>query len=293
MALSVDYVVRETASNLRRNLLMTAAAVLTVAVSLSLVGGALLLKQGVSKASLQWRGGVELSVFMLPDATPEQNEAVERELSQMPEVKKFSFVDQQEAFGEFKEMFANSPDLVESVEPKDLPPSYRVVPKRAEFVDVVGSRFKNRPGVKEVVFAREVVETLLKVTRALQIGIVTVAGVLLLSAVLLILNTIQMAIFARRREVAVMKLVGATNWFIRVPFMLEGMVQGIVGATAAFAVVAIVRNLLVGAVGSNVLGNQMLPPAGDVVGTGLFVLFAGAAIGALGSAFAVRRFLDV
>jgi cell division transport system permease protein len=190
-------------------------------------------------------------------------------------------------------MFANSPDLVGSVEPKDLPPSYRVVPKRAEFVDVVGGRFEKRPGVKEVVFARDVVDTLLKVTRALQIGIVSVAGVLLLSAVLLILNTIQMAIFARRREVAVMKLVGATNWFIRIPFMLEGMVQGIVGATAAFAVVALVRNLLAGAVGANTLGNQLLPPAGDVVGTGLFVLFAGAAIGAVGSAFAVRRFLDV
>jgi len=293
MAVSVDYVVRETVGNLRRNLLMTAAAVLTVAVSLSLVGGALLLKQGVSKASLQWRGGVELSVFMLPDATPAQNEAVERELSQMPEVKKFTFVNQAAAFHEFKQMFANSPDLVESVEAKDLPPSYRVVPKRAEFVDVVGARFDKRPGVKEVVFAREVVDTLLKVTRALQIGIVTVAGVLLLSAVLLILNTIQMAIFARRREVAVMKLVGATNWFIRIPFMLEGMAQGIVGATAAFAIVAVVRNLLAGAVGSNTLGNQLLPPAGDVVGTGLFVLFAGAAIGALGSAFAVRRFLDV
>ena len=293
MALSLDYVVRETAGNLRRNLLMTAAAVLTVAVSLSLVGGALLLKQGVSKASLQWRGGVELSVFMLPDATPEQSEAVERELSQMPEVNKFTYVDQKAAFEEFKEMFANSPDLVESVEPKDLPPSYRVVPKRAEFVDVVGSRFEKRPGVKEVVFARDVVETLLKVTRALQIGIVTVAGVLLLSAVLLILNTIQMAIFARRREVAVMKLVGATNWFIRIPFMLEGMVQGVVGATAAFGVVALVRNLLAGAVGENTLGNQLLPPASDVVGTGLFVLFAGALIGAVGSAFAVRRFLDV
>ena len=293
MAVSVDYVVRETVSNLRRNLLMTAAAVLTVAVSLSLVGGALLLKQGVSKASLQWRGGVELSVFMLPDATPEQNEAVERELSQMPEVKKFTFVDQAAAFNEFKEMFANSPDLVESVEPKDLPPSYRVVPKRAEFVDVVGGRFNNRPGVKEVVFAREVVDTLLKVTRALQIGIVSVAGVQLLSAVLLILTTIQMAIFARRREVAVMKLVGATNWFIRIPFMLEGMVQGIVGASAAFANMAVARNLLAGAVGANTLGNQLLPPASDVIGTGLFVLFAGAAIGAVGSAFAVRRFLDV
>ena len=293
MALSVDYVVRETASNLRRNLLMTAAAVLTVAVSLSLVGGALLLKQGVSKASLQWRGGVELSVFMLPEATPEQSQAVERELSQMPEVKESKFVDQNAAFEEFKQMFANSPDLVESVTPVDLPPSYRVVPRQAEFVEVVGERFKNRPGVKEVVYAKDVVDTLLKVTRALQIGIVSVAGVLLLSAVLLILNTIQMAIFARRREVAVMKLVGATNWFIRIPFMLEGMVQGIVGATAAFGVVAIVRNLLAGAVGENNLGNQLLPPAGDVVGTGLFILFAGAAIGAVGSAFAVRRFLDV
>ena len=293
MAVSFDYVVRETASNLRRNLLMTAAAVLTVAVSLSLVGGALLLKQGVSKASLQWRGGVELSVFMLPEATPEQSQAVERELSQMPEVKEFKYVDQNAAFEEFKQMFANSPDLVESVEPKDLPPSYRVVPKEAEFVDVVGGRFENRPGVKEVVFARDVVDTLLKVTRALQIGIVSVAGVLLLSAVLLILNTIQMAIFARRREVAVMKLVGATNWFIRIPFMLEGMVQGIVGATAAFGVVALVRNLLAGAVGENTLGNQLLPPTSDVVGTGVFVLVAGAAIGAIGSAFAVRRFLDV
>ncbi|HET7489759.1 MAG TPA: permease-like cell division protein FtsX [Acidimicrobiales bacterium] len=293
MALSLEYVVRETASNLRRNLLMTAAAVLTVFVSLFLVGGALLLKQGVAKASLQWRGGVELSIFMLPDSTPDQKKAIEGTLASMPQVKKFTYVDQDAAFREFKRMFANSPDLVESVEPKDLPPSYRVVPKKAEFVEVVGAQFDKQPGVKEVVFAKDVVETLLKFTRALQIVIVSVAGVLLFSAVLLILNTIQMAIFARRREVAVMKLVGATNWFIRVPFMMEGMVQGVVGATVAVAVVAVLRNLLASAVGDNAFGNQLLPPASDVVGTGLFVLFAGAAIGAVGSAFAVRRFLDV
>ncbi|HEX2063348.1 MAG TPA: permease-like cell division protein FtsX, partial [Acidimicrobiales bacterium] len=190
MAVSIDYVLKETAINLRRNLLMTSAAVLTVAVSLSLVGGALLLKQGVSKASLQWRGGVELSIFMLPEASPSQSQAIERELSRMPQVKRYNYVDQQEAFDEFQRMFANSPDLVESVEAKDLPPSYRVVPGKADFVNEVGRRFENQPGVKEVVFARDVVETLLKVTRALQIGIVAVAGVLLLSAVLLILNTI-------------------------------------------------------------------------------------------------------
>lgn len=296
MALSFDYVVRETATNLRRNLLMTSAAVLTVAVSLSLVGAVLLLKQGVSKASLQWKGDVELSIFMKVGVPPTQSQAIERELSQMPEVKKGGviYIDQQEAFAEFKRMFENSPDFLESVEAKDLPTSYRVVPKRAEFVDVIGARFENRAGVQDVVFAREAVETLLRFTSALQIGIIIVAGVLLLSAVLLILNTIQMAIYNRRREVAVMKLVGATNWFIRIPFMLEGMVQGLVGAAAAFGVVAFVRNLLAGAVPSgDTLGNRLLPPSGDVVGTGLFVLFAGAAIGAVGSAFAVRRFLDV
>ncbi len=294
MALSFDYVVRETATNLRRNLLMTSAAVLTVAVSLSLVGAVLLLKQGVSKASLQWKGDVELSIFMKVGVSPSQSQAIERELSQMPEVKKVIYIDQQEAFAEFKRMFENSPDFLESVEAKDLPTSYRVVPKRAEFVDVVGARFENRAGVQDVVFAREAVETLLRFTSALQIGIIIVAGVLLLSAVLLILNTIQMAIYNRRREVAVMKLVGATNWFIRIPFMLEGMVQGLVGAAAAFGVVAFVRNLLAGAVPSgDTLGNRLLPPSGDVIGTGLFVLFAGAAIGAVGSAFAVRRFLDV
>ncbi|MEO7836655.1 MAG: permease-like cell division protein FtsX [Acidimicrobiales bacterium] len=294
MALSFDYVVRETATNLRRNLLMTSAAVLTVAVSLSLVGAVLLLKQGVSKASLQWKGDVELSIFMKVGVSPTQSQAIERELSQMPQVKNVIYIDQQEAFAEFKRMFENSPDFLESVEAKDLPTSYRVVPKQAEFVDVVGKRFENRAGVQDVVFAREAVETLLRVTNALQIGIVIVAAVLLLSAVLLILNTIQMAIYNRRREVGVMKLVGATNWFIRIPFMLEGMVQGLVGAAAAFGVVALMRNLLAGAVGSgDTLGNRLLPPSGDVFGTGLFVLFAGAAIGALGSAFAVRRFLDV
>ncbi|HEX9970137.1 MAG TPA: permease-like cell division protein FtsX, partial [Acidimicrobiales bacterium] len=92
MALSVDYVVRETFGNLRRNMLMTFAAILTVAVSLSLVGGALLLQQGVANATVQWRGGVELSIFMQPDAPPNQSQAIESELSKMPEVKSFTYV---------------------------------------------------------------------------------------------------------------------------------------------------------------------------------------------------------
>ncbi|MGH9268520.1 MAG: cell division protein FtsX, partial [Acidimicrobiales bacterium] len=240
MAISVEYVVRETATNLRRNLLMTSAAVLTVAVSLWLVGGALLSKQAVARATLQWRGGVELSIFLKPDAAPNQVEAIRSELAAMPEVRRFSFVDQSAAYDEFKTMFATSPDMVESVTAKDLPPSFRVVPREPELVDTIGDRLGTRQGVREngVVYAKDAVDTLLKVTRDTQRRNGLMAGALLLAASLLILNAIRMAIYSRRREVAVMKLVGATNWFIRVPFMLEGIIQGIVGALLALGAVA-------------------------------------------------------
>jgi|SRR5687767_3918125 len=295
MALSIDYVVRETFSNLKRNILMTSAAVMTIAVSLSLVGGALLLKQGVANATIQWRGGVELSIFMKPDAPPTQSEAVESELAKMPEVKKITFVDQDGAYKEFSQMFANSPDMVESVTPKDLPPSYRVVPKRAEFAETIGERFKTREGVHAVSYAKDTVDTLLKVTRILQILVVGVAFVLLLSASLLILNTIRMAIFARRREVAVMKLVGATNWFIRVPFMMEGLLQGLLGAAVAFGSVFLIRGLLQHAVKNYKLQliDQLVVSTGEAIGTGIAIVAVGAMVGAVGSFIAVRRFLDV
>jgi cell division transport system permease protein len=294
MAISVAYVAKETTSNLLRNLLMTLAALLTVAVSLSLVGGALLLKQGVTRATVQWRGGVELSIFLKPDVEQTQVDAIKRQLEDTPGVKRFKYVDQDHAFVEFKQI-VNVKDYNDVVTAKDLPPSYRIVPQRAELVDPIGAQFKTQPGVQDVVYAKETIKRLLSVTRKRQIAYFGVATVLLVSATLLILNTIQLAIFARRREVAVMKLVGATNWFIRVPFMLEGMVQGLVGAVLAFIVVYAARNAVMDVITdpSFQVGNSLAARASDAVGTGIFLLFVGAIVGAVGSAIAVRRFLDV
>ncbi|MGH9274220.1 MAG: permease-like cell division protein FtsX [Acidimicrobiales bacterium] len=293
MAIKVDYVTKETGNNLRRNFLMTVAAVLTVAVSLSLVGGALLVRQGVSRASIQWKGDIDLSIYMKIDASQTEHEAIERQLADMAEVKRVVFVDQDQAFAEFRKMFANTPEFIESITAEDLPPSYRVVPHDPELTEVIGNRFVNVPGVQEVVYAKDTIDALLAFTRALQIAFVTIAGVLLLSASLLILNSIQMAIFARRREVAVMKLVGATNWFIRVPFMLEGLIQGVIGAGFAFLVIFMGRNLIAQAVERNALFEQLLVSPGEAFGTGMFVLFVGAIVGAIGSFIAVSRFLDV
>jgi cell division transport system permease protein len=298
VAISVEYVAKETANNLRRNILMSSAAVLCVAVSLALVGMALLLKQGVANATIQWRNGVDLSIYMkaTPPATPSQTQAVQSQLAQMPEVKSFFYVDQTQAYQEFKKMFQNEPAFTDTVTAKDLPPSFRVVPRHPELIDQIGAHFTNVEGVDRVVFAQNEIRSLLKVTRVLQLGLLFFAIVLLLSASLLILNTIRMAIFARRREVGVMKLVGATNWFIRIPFMIEGMVQGVVGALVAFVFVYSLRGVLHSMVNNQNQGNLFGPlvvSSRDAIGTGLAILVVGAAVGTVGSAVAVTRFLDV
>ena len=297
MAVNLSYVARETVSNLRRNISMASAALLTVAVSLTLVGGALLVKRGVDRATVQWKDNVELSIFMKPDASAPESDAIDRQLKAMPEVKRYHYVSKPEAFEEFRKIFANEPDVRDSLTVEQIPPSYRVVPKQAEQTKVIGERFDNTAGVFRVSYAKEEVDALVSVTNFLQIMLWAVAAVLLAAASLLILNTIRMAIFARRREVAVMKLVGATNWFIRIPFMLEGLIQGLAGAALAYGVVWIGRDLIQSRItearNDIQLFKQFLVTSGDVAGTGILLLVVGVLVGTVGSALAVSRFLDV
>ena len=296
MAVSTGYVVRETGVNLRRNLVMTCAAILTMFVSLTLFGAALLWRQATNRAAVQWRGGVELSIFLQPGVTANESDAIGHQLETMQQVKKVRFVDKPHAYQEFKTMFANTPDLVNSLTTSDMPPSYRVVPTRAEDVQAIGDRFTSQPGVKEVVYAKQVISSQLKHYKTERNIAYALSLVVFLGAVALIVNTIQLAIFSRRREIAVMKLVGATNWFIRVPFMVEGLIDGIVGAMLASAVIYVFRDTIVSFVSNNSLGttgSTLGVTSGDALVTGLAVLAVGAVIGAFGSAFAVRRFLAV
>ena len=127
-------------------------------------------------------------------------------------------------------MFSGEPDLVKVMSPATMPPSFRVVPARAQSVQQLASDYNKQPGVYNVGYPGQVIKDTLAHFSTLRTVALIVAGGVMLGAIALVVNTIQLAIFARRREVAVMKLVGATNWFIRVPFMLEGLVEGLVGA---------------------------------------------------------------
>jgi len=294
----IDYVVRETTSNLARNFTITLASIMTVVVSLSLVGASLMLRQGVENATKRWQGGIEFVVFMNADATQDQIDAVGRSLDENPEIERKTYFDQNASYEEFKQLFASTPEMVSSVTAADLPPSFRVVPvdKDAKVVEDLGREYRTKPGVKDVAFASATIRAVQELSQRFTVGIFFIAAFLLAAAILLVLNTIRMAMFARRREIEVMKLVGATNWFIRVPFMLEGLVQGLIGAAVAITSLVVFKPFF-----ERWLPNpQDFPLVSGFVLSGselalIYILMGitGCAVGAIGAGIAVTRFLDV
>ncbi len=296
MALRVDYIAKETLNNIVRNPSLSIATVLTVAVSLALLGAALVIQQGVAGLNTRFKDDVEFIIWINNDATTEQISSVERALDDSPVVRNFTFITREQTFAEFEEYFAESPEVLAAVTPEDLPTSFRVVPVNPELsvVEQLGRQFAPLPGVRQVDFATDYIRRLNQFSSAASITMTVAALASGLASSLLMYNTIRTALFARRREVEVMRLVGATNWFIRVPFMLEGLIQGIVGATfSAGAVYALNR-----VVGDAVRGadfrlfDSFALDSGQLWTITFVLLGAGALIGALGSGVAVSRYLE-
>lgn len=292
MAVSVDYVMRETAANLWRNRLMTIAAVLTVSVSLSLVGASLLLKQGVAHATSRWQNGVSVVLFLDPSVSSTQLHSVQQELHQLPYVRTCTYRSQLYDFNEARHLI--TPDEFQALTIASTPSSLRCVLNDPDQAQAVAKQFTGFPGVSNVNYPSQAIRNMQEVTNILQKVFLALAVILLLSASVLILNTIRLAIFARRREVSVMKLVGATNWFIRVPFMCEGVVQGVLGAIVAAAVVVAFDTMLnsLGSGRTTSIWYQMRLSTHEVVATTFIVLMVGVLIGSCGSALGIRRFLD-
>lgn len=290
------YALRETVSNLWRNRLMTMAAILTVTVSLGLVGSALYIKQGASQASAAWERETEVLVFMNSKATTEQMTTIKQEFYTSPYVIRSTcqFWSKRKDFNEAHRIDASS--IYSHLTLATTPSSYRCTPAQPGQAQYLVAQFNHMAGVYQVVAPLSQIHAVETTVNWLQLILFLIAVVLMISAGVLILNTIRMAIFARRREISVMKLVGATNWFIRLPFIAEGLIQGLVGALLASALVygihVTVDSLSPGADPTSLLAEMRLS-AWHVFGTDLVVVIVGGAIGALGSAFAVRRFLDV
>ncbi len=292
---SVDYVIRETGSNLWRNRLMTVAAVLTVAVSLSLVGAALLLRQGSANATGTLERGTKVTVWMEPNATKQQISAVGTELGQLNYVQQpCEYWNKQRNFTEARQLLPS--DVFEATSVAEMPTSYWCRPLALSDAAQVVRTFNGTAGVLAVTEPSQAIHNEENVINIVKWSFLAVAVVLIISAAVLILNTIRMAIFARRREVSVMKLVGATNWFIRVPFMSEGLLQGFIGSVIAAGVVYLLYVLINhwgnGKTSSNIF-TAIHTTGPEMILTNVVVIIVGMAIGTIGSFIAIRRFLDV
>jgi cell division transport system permease protein len=290
----LGYFARETWVSLRRNKLMTAAGVLTVAVSLCILGGSLLLTRLVENGTQQWKDGVQFEIFFDTAATTTQVDAVRSQLKSDPDVRSSKFLTHEDAYNVFKRLFAGKSDMIATTRPEDLPESFRVAPTRAELTEEVAQRYRTQEGVEQVVTASEQVKTLLQTSRYVRYTFLAIFGALLFASLFLIVNTIRLATYARRREIEVMKLVGASNWFIRVPFMLEGLIQGALGAAVGATAVFGLRAWLTAVIPTDTdTWRGYFVSASDATQLAVIVLLIGAVIGVAGSLLGLRRFLDV
>ena len=288
------FLVREALVNLRRNLLVVAGAVLAVFISLTLAFGALVVNEVLRLNTLAWQEGVHVIAFLndagVNGVPSDAHEQLLAEVQTWEEVKNAAPVDKAGAWAEFQEMFADQPELLE-IDPTSLPASIRIELVDIDLHESVAFKLQQQQQVvRRVDTAAEQIEQLQNLSSVLNVLGIGMAVILGLSAVVLIANTIRLAIYARRDEVEIMKLVGASNWYIRVPFLLEGMIEGLLGAAAAVFLVWLGSSRLADALTSFALFHFD-------VGTdfflrwGLLFLLFGVLAGVVGSMLGLSRHL--
>ncbi|MEO7397719.1 MAG: permease-like cell division protein FtsX [Ilumatobacteraceae bacterium] len=296
----IGYIFRETWASLRRNVTLTVAAILTSAVSLFLVGGTFLVQRGFDNLLSKWAGGVQMIVYVNPTATPDQIEFIRAQISSVDnvvDVNKLQYLDFDASLAEAKRLLAADPASFSRLNEGNLPTAFKISPLSGKTDALVQYEEAFRlPGVDKVVLARDQVEQISKLRDFVQTVTVGLSVLLLIGALILIWTTIRTAMFARRREIEVMKLVGATNWFIRVPFMLEGLIQGLVGGAMSCGFLLFFNRLWTNGVvkleGDNGFV-ALVVSNGFLNGVMLTVVLFGMIAGAISAGVAASRFLDV
>jgi cell division transport system permease protein len=291
----ISFFLKEAFGSLRRNYFMTIAALVTVFLSMVVLGGVLVFVYTTDALLKEVEQKVEITVYLKtnPDPTPDQIAALQTEIKSWPAVKDSVFVSKEEALNRLKDDFKDNPQILEGLTGNPLPASFEISLVDPQTVNTVAARFNGNPIVDEVRYGKEIADKLFNFTsnaRNFLLGFIVLLGIV---AVLLISNTIRLSIFARKREVEIMKLVGATNWFIRWPFVIEGVTVGFFGAAAAVVVVLVLNSFLVGKVRDSLTFMTIPLDAVPYILVSIILLAAGVVIGAAGSGLGLRRFLKI
>lgn len=296
------FLISEVGIGLRRNMTMTFAVIVTTAISLSLLGIGLLANAQVGAMKDYWYDKIEVSVFLCGSlsespscsggiVTAEQRLEIQQEIQEMPLVESVFYESQSQAFARFQERFKESA-IAQNVTANQLPESFRIKLKDPTQFAVIVSAFTGRPGVDVVQDQRSILEKFFKLLEVLRNGALLVGLASVLTAALLISNTLRIAAFNRRRETGVMKLVGASSWSIQLPFLLEGIISAIIGWGLATGLLAGLKSVVDTKVAplltfTKFFGwNEVWVASGYLLGTGLFV-------STVASVITLRRYLKV
>jgi cell division transport system permease protein len=288
--------VSEAVRSITANLSTTIAATMTVLIGMFLLGLLIALGTWVLAWSDEAKQRLLVKVYFCTpvtctqgkEATEGQITTVRTRLLQMPEVKSVEFVSKEQAL---EIMERKSPELVDGLASNPLPASLEVTPHRGEDVSVIAQRVESGSfaGVEKVNYGKKVAERILDFATVISSIFLVAVIVLVAASTLLIANTIRLSIFARRREIEVMKLVGASNWFVRGPFMIEGLICGLVGSAAAVILLFFAKEAAVGRIDLDEEGVGAIAFAWNA----LILLGVGLLLGALGSGLTLRRFLRI
>jgi cell division transport system permease protein len=297
----LTYTLRETYASFQRNLTLTAAAIITSAVSLLIFGLTLLIQHGFDNLLQRWEGGVEMLVFVVPQAEQETIDYVAGVLEQQrgTTIDDYTYCDVECSLAEAEVVLAGDPTTLNLLNETNIPTLYKIVPTEAAEIEVLrGLRdtYNSLPQVETVVLAEDQIDLIAKLQGFVSTYTTGLWIALMFASGLLIWNTIRTAMFARRREIEVMKLVGATDWFIRIPFMLEGLIHGLLGGIIAVASMQFINWRWTQGVRDFPESSGMTALVvvdGYQWTVAFFILAFGALVGMIGSGIAASRFLDV
>ncbi len=292
MRFNFAFFLREAMNNIRRNLLMAITAITTTFICILVLGVGLLVSSHVEGIVGSVREDVTVEAFLPPDATDERVDEIRTTIEGYPEVSSVNYISEEEALNKFRETFKDQPEIYENLDAGVLPASFQLQLEDPALAGQVADRLKDE-GFEEsdLSYPQQTIERLDAVTSYTIWGLYGATILFLISSVLLISNAIRLSIFARRNEIEVMKLVGASDSFVRAPFVFEGMVQGLIGAGLA-ALVVIWLNFLFVDWSREAL--PFVPISGAAVDTVLLLLVlvgTGVLIGVVGSFLSVTRFL--
>jgi cell division transport system permease protein len=282
-------VLSEAFRSIGANLSTTIAATMTVLIGMFLLGLTIALGTWVVSWSNHVKSQLEVKVYFVDGVSGKQVNTVGAYLGKDTRIKEYQFVSKTEAL---KRMQRKYPQLTANLPSNPLPASFEITPQRAEDVKVIARdlRAQKFAGVETVKDGQQTSKRIIQVGKVIWIVFLVMVVVLLIASVILIANTIRLSIFSRRREIEVMKLVGATNWFVRGPFMLEGLLCGLAGSLAAILLLLVGKEVALPALEINTSSDAQ---ALSFSLTALALLLVGLGVGALGSGMTLRRFLKV